>query len=563
MGVRVRVQPVSVPSSISLTLQLVSLFILSSKWSFGWEICCPSLRLHSDVDVGADATTIVCPNENLCCGSGTGGHCLSGNRGSAEASTCCVDSSGTTTGCGEGFVCGSNHKTNKSICVLADKERDDLPEILPRNVLCKVTPNMTFTHGLPMTRDDFDSQTQSQSHSSPTSGEPVPVPVAAYLSTHGAIHEPQAVFSNVQQVVILVHGSSRNADDYICCTSAAIPLGSDPESILILAPWFLAPEDGPVHLTATESQKRNYNAQLTALRWNATTVNVQHTWRYGAQSILDQDLQFSSFDVVDRLVEQHLFDPTKFPSLQQIVVTGHSAGGQFVQRWALLSPLQIQSRAQTEKSASTGSWVVPVRIVVANPKSYAYLDPRRWVEQASNRVLGNRKDVMQHLEFRIPNDRVITVLCPSYNEWLWGLDNSTRLDVPYMYNAIAVAGSVDAVVQRYAKREVIYLSGDKDLLFNGDCEANQQGANRWERSQRFFASLGQVYGNHTGLSEKRRQGHIHRRWIVPNVNHDHCLMYQSRQGHLALFGWSLTREHHYYPMTERNAKRKGKRINAR
>ena len=43
----------------------------------------------------------------------------------------------------------------------------------------------------------------------------------------------------------------------------------------------------------------------------------------------------SSFEVIDHIVDE-LFDPALYPNLTRIVFTGHSAGGQFTQRYAAL-----------------------------------------------------------------------------------------------------------------------------------------------------------------------------------------------------------------------------------
>src|SRR5262249_51528255 len=53
-----------------------------------------------------------------------------------------------------------------------------------------------------------------------------------------------------------------------------------------------------------------------------------------------------------------------FPNLKLIVVTGHSAGGQFTHRYAAATHVEKQIR-------------IPMRYVVANPSTYLYLDETR------------------------------------------------------------------------------------------------------------------------------------------------------------------------------------------
>lgn len=116
-------------------------------------------------------------------------------------------------------------------------------------------------------------------------------------------------------------------------------------------------------------------------------------------------------------------------------------------------------------------------------------------------------------------------LCPSYNEWEWGLGDGNFLPTPYKDLAIQKAGGIDKVIERYPQRDVIYLSGEQDILPNGLCEDQLQGGFRRERSEHYISALKEVYG-----------ASVHSRLVVPNVHHDHCLMFQSEQGQRALFG---------------------------
>ncbi|MEM7284183.1 MAG: cobalamin-dependent protein, partial [Pseudomonadota bacterium] len=52
--------------------------------------------------------------------------------------------------------------------------------------------------------------------------------------------------SHARTALIVVHGSGRNADDYLCCATSSLPEQEDPDAVLVIAPRFLAVEDGPV-----------------------------------------------------------------------------------------------------------------------------------------------------------------------------------------------------------------------------------------------------------------------------------------------------------------------------
>lgn len=175
-----------------------------------------------------------------------------------------------------------------------------------------------------------------------------------------------------------------------------------------------------------------------------------------------------------------------------------------MQRWALLS--------NSSALASTKSWrQLSVRTVVANPRSFCFLDARRYSNNGTLEI--PTRDQIQH--------------CPDYDAWEWGLSNTTTNDLvaPYKDEAIRIAGGVASVVERYQTRRVIYLAGELDTEQSGNCRANLQGKSRRERSAHFFASLHEIYGKPA-----------HERLVVHGVHHDHCLMFQSAEGRQALFG---------------------------
>ena len=68
----------------------------------------------------------------------------------------------------------------------------------------------------------------------------------------------------------------------------------------------------------------------------------------------------SSFEVVEHLLNELRSDRTPFPNVERLVVVGHSAGGQFVNRFAAAVKLRANEHA-----------------VVMNPRTYLYVDGRR------------------------------------------------------------------------------------------------------------------------------------------------------------------------------------------
>ena len=119
---------------------------------------------------------------------------------------------------------------------------------------------------------------------------------------------------------------------------------------------------------------------------------------------------------------------------------------------------------------------------------------------------------------------------------------------------------------RYASRNVVYLSGGRDVtaLGNETCHKDEyQGPNRRERSERYYQSL-QVLGKEmwdaqcNGILEERGEmssirgaditrqycaqysavNQVHDRVVVRNVGHDHALIFQSAEGLEEVFGWT-------------------------
>ena len=390
----------------------------------------------------------VCPNGNKCClvagdddGQDNVWGCISGKN--PKLGDCCRDD--IFTGCGEGYECS---QSDRKRCVNIQNETTNDPPILPRYKLCSI-----------------HHEYQRSTHYVPSG--------AAFLSSHSL--SPQGL-DGVEQLWIIVHGSGHNPEDYLCCSLA---LSEASRNIWIIAPWF---------------QPSGSNS--SGLKW-IDHGPIAHTWRYGADA---ENSNISSYAVTDDLIKYAL---AKVPALQRIVVAGHSAGGQYVQRWALLTEVWIPSM---------------MRAIVANPKSFCWLDARRMFSDG----------------LRLPNQDAIAI-CPTYNEWEWGLENSTSqhrengaLVTPYK-DAVLTEYTTDQVTARYLSRDVVYLSGELDILWNGDCEARMQGDSRKKRSENFFKSL---------LWQQKIVSH--RRLVVKGVDHNHCLMFQSPEGREAFFSSSAS-----------------------
>ncbi|WKZ13066.1 MAG: alpha/beta hydrolase [Gammaproteobacteria bacterium] len=208
----------------------------------------------------------------------------------------------------------------------------------------------------------------------------------------GGSYVPYCSNGKFGPAVFVIHGTNRNADDYLGYL--------DDLDTLVIAPEFQ--EAGP------------------GLYWSSG-------WKQGDKS-RDSE-RVSSFEVLDRMVEM----------FHGVAVIGHSAGGQFVSRYA------------------AGTRMQGLAYIVANPSSYMYLD-------ASRPVAGE---------------------CPDFNEYKYGLED---------LNSYMSAG----VASDFPERNVIYLLGSLDTkvdkYLDTSCEANRQGGNRYDRGLKYYEHLARHYG---------------------------------------------------------------------
>lgn len=268
------------------------------------------------------------------------------------------------------------------------------------------------------------------------------------LLVYGNADQPQA-----RRAVIIVHGVRRNAEDYYHSGEALLHnAGLDRASTLLLAPNFLTASD-PL-------------ARASMPLW------PKGLWMHGSEST-DGQRGIAAFSVLDDLLA-YLADRQRYPQLKEIVLIGHSAGAQLMQRYAVLG----EARAQG----------IRVRYVVSSPSSYLYLDRNRpqgdgFTEQG---------------------------LCPGYDRYRYGLEQPP---------AYLTRQGLDArqLFQRYAGRDVTYMVGAQDThsdskVMDHSCGAEAQGRNRVERQ------LGYLRYERF-LSQAWDMAIAHRQFQVPGVGH--------------------------------------------
>ncbi len=270
----------------------------------------------------------------------------------------------------------------------------------------------------------------------------------------------------INELVVIIHGDGRNAtDNEVHIEKAAKIAGTN--QTLIIAPQFLIADD----LGATEKQNILY---WSFLGWKQGDESL--TWPYG------RNWSMSSYEVTDKIIN-HVLNSGLFPNISKVVIVGHSAGGQFVNRYAA-------GNVQQQNSPNKISF----KYIIASPSSYLYFDNLRKTSDSNN-------------EFEDPSQKT-KQKCSTYNDYKYGLNKLN----PYMQKV----GSVQ-IVEQYKSREVVYLLGgaDKsrwDSSVDKSCQADLQGSNRLERGQVYFNYIGQVLGKTVYKN--------HRQIVISDVNHD-------------------------------------------
>jgi pimeloyl-ACP methyl ester carboxylesterase len=246
----------------------------------------------------------------------------------------------------------------------------------------------------------------------------------------------------IKRALIVIHGAGRDADNYFRTALAAAFLGDALDDTLVIAPR-LASTAGSCHDTIAPNE----------VSWSCTG----DSWRSGGTATNQEKL--TSFDFTDEILRK-LAKKDVFPNLKAIVVSGHSAGGQYVDRYAMANTVH-------------DNLGVRVTYVVSNPSSYAYLD--------------NTRPGPDRPDFRLfPEGRN----CTTYNQWPYGLEHRG--------GGYTARETDDQLRRQLAARPVTYLLGEIDILplggFDNSCPAMAQGATRLARGQAFGRYVNQKFG---------------------------------------------------------------------
>jgi pimeloyl-ACP methyl ester carboxylesterase len=279
----------------------------------------------------------------------------------------------------------------------------------------------------------------------------------------------------VTRAIILIHGSGSKAREYFDTVNQLATLLGMQNRLIIMAPNFL------------EDDQNNANGTVLSIHdLDANYYYWTGGWRYGNPS-LNSNGSMRSFAVIDSMVDT-LIDNNE--DLEHIAVIGHSAGAQFVHRYAAASPAVAEAGARGV-TMSFGAFAAG---------KYLYLNATR------------------------PE---LTAGCADFNKYPLGLSS--------LNSYMAATGAAD-IRHRMLVRHTYYVVGSADTDPNNDACADTQGTSRVDSSNNYEAHLMSycvpVYGTAVCNSFFFRKADAFRE--VPG-GHDHVPLFWDPWGQHVIF----------------------------
>lgn len=316
--------------------------------------------------------------------------------------------------------------------------------------------------------------------------------------------------TDVRRIIVVLHGYADKAGDLNACgVLEAVKSqlrNALQRHVMIIAPEFYGETNDPLE---------------NELTWSS------EGWALGEQSTRGAPHTVSSYTVIDDMLES-FFGGGRFPNLRNVRLVGFSAGGQFVQKYALFGRAFERIVRMT---ADRGS----IDFVVGSPNTLTYFDARRPVLDSAEvckagSYCNAEATLATQFAFEVPKGSKCN---DTYNNYRYGLDNLPQYHVEV---------DLGAAVRTFAQKRVVYLVGSRDTcnreatapcqrkhctgtLCDGSCGANLQGLCRHMRLHAWFQYVDQYFGGR----------HSQAIYDV-DVDHDRYMFYQSNVTRLHVVG---------------------------
>ncbi len=264
----------------------------------------------------------------------------------------------------------------------------------------------------------------------------------------------------VRTLLIFVHGLHRNAMGYFASAEDAVHSAGQKKTTLVIAPQYAVEED------LYDNGLGNRFLYWKRAEWKDGWTSVTGDHR-------GHNIGMSSYELMDSLIT-FVLTSGKFPHIDKVVIAGHSAGGQFVQRYSAITPLPDLLPS------------FKFRFIVMNPSSYMYPDNRRPGGDGT---------------FVVPD----STGCPAYDRYPKGLSE---------LSTYAGATGADRIRHNMLQRDIVILLGADDTDIDDpdldvSCAANLQGNVRLARGLNFFSYISSFpeYGQKQYCNIVPRVGH--------------------------------------------------------
>jgi hypothetical protein len=275
--------------------------------------------------------------------------------------------------------------------------------------------------------------------------------------------------SKIQHVILAIHSSNHSARGVYNNAMALLEKYGLEDSVLVIAPQFLMEK----HIADVNSPYLVY--------WG-----VSPFWGSSIAKVTPggTDFRISAYTVLENIISS-LCEKKVFPNVKSIVILGHSAGGQLVNRFAASNVVEDD----TAKPAG-----VAIKYIVMNPSSYLYFSPKRRVE-------GSKR------QFEVPGANTLAEN-PGYDNYGYGLQ---KLYAYHRHKGL----TPEKIRRQYSSRNVVHMLGRKDNVADSSMSkhpsAMLQGENRLERGRIYFSHLLEEFGpkieDHQKLVIIRGVGH--------------------------------------------------------